>query len=425
MRKQTNPFQVRLVVMKSGERLPLLVERATGEPLYQSALYVLTQLRAKNLASATINQHCRAIMVLCFFLQDRKIDLGERMAKGQLLALTEVDALARCCRQVVGELVDQDTKSQSATLARVTSLERVRMRRRSPATNQEVGAKTASTRGQYIVAFLRWLVGMNATDTIVTPHPRLSSASETALQALSEHLPSRGRETQVARKGFTKQVRERILEVIDPSSNDNPWAGIHCRYRNELIVRWLLHLGVRRGEMLGIQTTDIDFQRNEVTIARRADDIDDPRRDEPNTKTYDRLLPLSEEMAALARAYILKMRSQIKAARKHQYLLVANGSGAPLSKAAFSKIFAELRRRFPELADVHPHLFRHTWNDDFSEQMDREKVGEEREQKMRSLLMGWAPTSGTAATYTRRHVERKANEASLSMQNRSTRREKK
>jgi len=425
MRKQTNPFQVRLVVLESGERLPLLVERANGEPLYLPALYVLTQLRAKNLASATINQHCRAIMVLCFFLRERKIDLGERMNQGKLLSLAEVDALARCCRQVVEELVDQDTKSQPATLEKVISLERVRMRGRSHASNHEVGAKTASTRGQYVVAYLRWLVSLRATDTIITPHPGLSSAAETALYALSEHLPTQSRQTRVARKGFTKEVRERILEVIDPSSKDNPWTGVHCRYRNELIVRWLLHLGVRRGEMLGIRTTDIDFQRNEVTIARRADDIDDPRRDEPNTKTYDRLLPLSEEMIALARAYIMKMRNQTKEARMNRYLLVANGTGAPLSKAAFSKIFSALRKKCPDLADVHPHLFRHTWNDDFSEQMDREKVTEEREQKIRSLLMGWAPTSGTAATYTKRHVERKANEVSLTMQNRSTRSEKK
>jgi integrase len=65
---------------------------------------------------------------------------------------------------------------------------------------------------------------------------------------------------------------------------------------------------------------------------------------------------------------------------------------------------------------VHAHLFRHTWNDDFSEQMDREKIPEDRERKVRSVLMGWSPTSGTAATYTKRHVERKAREASLAMQ---------
>lgn len=429
MRKQKNPLQVRLVVLESGERLPLLVECATGEPLYEPALYVLTQLRAKNLASATITQHCWAMMVLCFFLKSREIDLDDRMSRGQLLTLAEVNALARCCRlmveELIEELVDLDGKSKALRVSKVTSLDLVRMRKKPQAIVKEVGSETAAVRGHYIVAYLKWLVGLRTADNVVTPHPDLSIASSTALRALAEHLPAKRRDAQVARKGFTKRVRQRLLEVVDPDSNDNPWAGGHCRCRNELIVRWLLHLGVRRGELLGIQTSDIDFQRNEVTIARRADDINDPRRDEPNTKTYDRLLPLSGEMAALARNYILKIRNQFKGARRHKYLLVANGSGAPLSKAAFSKIFVELQNKFPDLSGVHPHLFRHTWNDDFSEQMDHERIPEEREQKIRSLLMGWAPTSGTAATYTRRHVERKANEASLKMQSRSAKVESK
>lgn len=356
MRKQSNPFQVRLVVLESGERLPLLVECATGTPLYEPALYFLTRLRAKNLASATITQHCWAIMVLCFFLKNSGIDLGDRMIGGQLLTLAEVEALARWCRLKVEDLVDLETKPQLHMGASVTSLERVRMRRSLQSRASEVSAETAATRGLYIAAYLKWLVGRRTTDTIITPHPSLASTSATALLALAEHLPAKSRNARVARKGFTRKVRQKILEVVNPDSNDNPWIGEHCRSRNELVVRWLLHLGLRRGEFLGIQTTDIDFQRNEVTIARRADDIADPRRDEPNTKTYDRLLPLSEEMAALAREYILKSRGKIKGARRHKYLLVANGSGAPLSKAGFGKIFETLRQNCPDLAGVHPLL---------------------------------------------------------------------
>lgn len=332
MRKQQNPLQVRLVVLESGERLPLLVECATGAPLYEPALYVLTRLRAKNLASATITQHCWAIMVLCFFLKNREIDLGDRMTRGQLLTLAEVEALARWCRLKVENLVGLNDKLHPPRAASVTSLERTRMRRSLPSKVSEVGAETAATRGLYIAAYLKWLVGRRTTDTIVIPHPALASTSATALLALAEHLPAINRNARVVRKGFTQKARQQILEVVNPDSNGNPWTGEHCRRRNEMVVRWLLHLGLRRGEFLGIQTSDIDFQRNEVTIARRADDIDDPRRDEPNTKTYDRLLPLSDEMATLARNYILKIRNQLKGAQKHKYLLVANGTGAPLRK---------------------------------------------------------------------------------------------
>jgi hypothetical protein len=38
------------------------------------------------------------------------------------------------------------------------------------------------------------------------------------------------------------------------------------------------------------------------------------------------------------------------------------------------------------------------------------------ENKMRSRLMGWSETSKTAATYTRRHVKRKADAGMLELQ---------
>jgi hypothetical protein len=48
--------------------------------------------------------------------------------------------------------------------------------------------------------------------------------------------------------------------------------------------------------------------------------------------------------------------------------------------------------------------------------MDISRVSEEQEKKMRSYLMGWSELSGTAATYTRRHVREKAKKVSLELQ---------
>ncbi|RYZ19916.1 MAG: site-specific integrase [Chitinophagaceae bacterium] len=426
MRKQTNSLQIRTLVLDSGERLPLLIDRATGVPLHEPTLYTVTRLRTKNLASATIYQHCIAIMVLTLFLQDGEIDLNERMASGRLLTLPEIESLVRYCRLRMDEVVGLSEQSRpDRSSSKVISLERLRMRRGRKALPKELASESAATRRMYIGAYLQWLVDLRATDTILSPHPALATASAIAIGALREHLPPKHRQAKTVRKGFAKATRDRILLLVVPRSEENPWSGSHCQYRNELVVRWLLHLGVRRGEILGIQTSDIDFQRNEVLVARRADDVDDPRRDEPNTKTFSRVLPLSDEMAALSRHYILKVRNQLKGARKHKYLLVADGTGAPLGKAAFAKIFSELRAKFPKGASIHPHLFRHTWNDDFSEQMDRENIPEDRERKLRSMLMGWSPTSDTAETYTKRHIEKKAKQASLDMQNKSMKDKKK
>ena len=88
-----------------------------------------------------------------------------------------------------------------------------------------------------------------------------------------------------------------------------------------------------------------------------------------------------------------------------------------MSIPSVNKVFKVLREKHPELpANIFPHILRHTWNDRYSEEMDANKVGEEAEKKTRSYLMGWSETSGTAVTYTRRHIRKKARAASLAMQ---------
>jgi integrase len=194
-----------------------------------------------------------------------------------------------------------------------------------------------------------------------------------------------------------------------------------ARAEPRLIVRWLLGLGLRRGELLGVRISDINFQANEVIIARRADDPEDPRRAQPNTKTRDRLLFREEGLALLTREYIIGPRRALPEARKHEYLFVANGSGAPLTLAALNKVFAALRCRCPGIPnDLTPHVLRHTWNDVFSDVMDKQNVPDEIEKRSRARIMGWSPTSNMPETYTRRHVERKSREASLHLQNQLT-----
>ena len=90
-------------------------------------------------------------------------------------------------------------------------------------------------------------------------------------------------------------------------------------------------------------------------------------------------------------------RRAINGARRHDFLIVANGSGNPLTLVALNKVFVALRRKCPDLpGELTPHVLRHTWNDLFSEEMDKNKVSEETEKKMRSRLMGWSETSNTA-----------------------------
>lgn len=165
----------------------------------------------------------------------------------------------------------------------------------------------------------------------------------------------------------------------------------------------------------------MNFRDNTITIHRRADDSKDPRKNQPQTKTRARVLPIGGELRAMVYDYVMEYRIFLIGAKKHDFLLCSDKTGDPMSISAFNKVFNVLVEASPKILEgLCPHVLRHTWNDRFSEEMDQRKVSEESEKKMRSFLMGWSETSGTAATYTRRHVRKKAQEVSLEMQKKMT-----
>lgn len=397
----------------------MLLLRATGEPLSEPSLYVLSEIRATNKARNTIDHVLRSIMVLQLFLDLNRIDLKSRLRDGRVFSLSELDELVRHCRRPVREQLQINASSNSSAPLRISSTEVVRLRQRLrvPA---EVAGHSAANRVRTIRDYLDWLVRycMARYHAGAAQGILLWDDWNRSKGALDARMPRhKGRNTIGQREGLPPEVVDRLLSVTSPASSENPWKGDGTRIRNCLVFRWLLELGLRRGELLNIKITDINFRSEELLVARRADDPKDPRKDQPAVKTRDRKLPLSPRLCAMAHDYITQTRRLIPAARKHPFLLVAMGSGAPLSLSAVNSLFAELREAFPgEFDTLTPHALRHTWNDRFSEAMDSAKISEPEEARMRSFLMGWSPTSKTALNYTRRHIRLKAQRVSLQMQ---------
>jgi len=415
-----NPYVVKMTMFQTGERLPVLCDRLTGLPLFEPTLFSLTQLRGRNRSTSTIQQALRSIMVLYLMLDRLGIDLKKRLGEGQLLDLGEIEELVRACRLSLKSNLQFLHRNADLTASKLIKIEPIRARTRNHLAGEEVDASTAAIRVHYCRDYLDWCV---THQLLKIRHSNelflgLQRTAGVVIKALEERVPQRTRRATVyKRQGLGEAALERLKAVIVPSSPDNPWKGQHARERNYVIINWLLFLGIRRGELLGVRISDINFQSNEVLIARRADDQNDPRRFQPNTKTNDRLLALDENLTALTQRYILFARKNIKGACRHQYLFVANGSGTPMTLAAINKIFATLRTKCPDLPEsLSPHVLRHTWNDQFSALIDSQRISAEVEQKIRSRLMGWSETSGTAAIYTRRHIQKKAVDVSLNLQ---------
>lgn len=422
-------YRVKSIVMSSGERLPILLGQ-NGLPMFEPTIFSLSEVRARNRASNTIDSYLRSVMVLLLFLDLRKINLEDRLDGGQLLSLGEVEELVGVCRlplEKIHSMLDTVPSLSQQAASSVVSLEKLRMKS-TGLPEVEIDPSSAATRLRNIRDYLRWLAiariskhGIDASLRIT-----LESSTQYTSHAIDARLPSASYKSGALdqREGLEPEVVDRILKIIDPHSPDNPWTDGHSRYRNALIIEWLLCFGLRRGELLNVRIGDVKFRDSTVTVVRRADNPDDPRKNQPKVKTKGREIPISSGLLDKTTAYIMNHRSVIRGARKHDFLFVASDTGAPLSIPSLNKIFNVLRQKCPEIpSHVFPHIFRHTWNDRFSESMDANKVGEDTEKKARSYLMGWSETSGTAATYTRRHIRKKAQEVSLQLQHKLIKRE--
>lgn len=414
-----NPYAVKTLVLSSGERLPVLIALATGVPLFEPSIYVLSEIRATNKASNTIDQVLRSIMVLQLFLDSSSIDIDQRVRQGGVFRLSELDELVWHCRRPVADQLKRNSILPHRQSVRRASTESVRLLQRQAAPT-EVAGHTAANRIRVIRDYLDWLVRyhMARHRSGAAEGERLWNEWTSCKAALDARLPRhKGRNAIGQREGLQPRVVERLLNFTSSISPENPWKGGGTCIRNALLIRWLYELGLRRGEVLNVKISDINFQSEGLTVVRRADDPEDPRKDQPLVKTRDRKIPLSPGLCKLTHEYIMSTRRATGGARRHPFLFIAMGTGAPLSLSAVNAIFVELRNAFNgEFDAVTPHVLRHTWNDRFSEVMDNAKVPEAEEERMRSFLMGWAPTSKTSVNYTRRHVRLKAQQVSLAMQ---------
>lgn len=398
-------YSVRLLKLSSGERFPVLLDLESGLPDFSVTSFSLIHLRGRNLAVNTIRNSVYHLKVFLTFLISRKIDLRQRMVKSDLLFDFEIQDLVDFCKLNLGVL----NKRQALSNVKF------------PYVPDSVISASAANRIRLIAEYLNFLVVTELVklDSSSQKFRKLDAVKKLCIDSLLARAPDGGNRNFInQRQGLDELVAKKLLEVTSRSSSENPWKGTFVRVRNELIIRWLYALGLRRAELLNVKVSDIDFRQEKVTVFRRPDELSDPRINAPNVKTAGRIIPLSSDLCRMTYEYVLNVRRLLPLASKHEYLIVADKTGAPLSIDALNKLFMQLRRFnsfFP--SDLTCHVLRHTWNDNFSVSMDASGVSEADERKMRSYLMGWSEFSGTAAQYTRRHVRKKANQVSLAMQN--------
>lgn len=388
--------------MDSGERYCMVVDRSSGLPVYYPTLFLTTQIRNKGDAFSTMLAAASNLVMLLRFVDNRGINLEKRFLRKDFFKPHELDDLRDFAQRKQGK------KPLMASFS--PWLEHT--------TIDTVDNGTQHSRLTTFASYLRWyamhilkMAGLEVVEQI--------NAMVTQIKA---RRPSKkGRNSDLQDRSLSDVQLDALFEVTLPGSESNPFSK-DVQRRNRLMILLLFYLGIRGGELLNIRIRDIDFSTNRIRIVRRADELADSRTNEPNAKTRERLLPLAEPLVQELHRYITQDRRKVRNAKKNDYLFVTYklgpNVGNPISKGGYHKIFSVVRTVSPQLYVATGHSLRHTWNRRFSERMDamNEKVSEERQEQLRSYLMGWRNGSGTAATYNKRFIQQKGFEAALALQ---------
>ncbi len=411
------PFFLRTVLCADGERLPTLVDRTTGVPDFDAVLWAVSSLRNSGYASATIAQALRSLAVLYVALRSNEIDLAKRLREGHLLDPADLEAIfsivSVTSESTAGEIVS-DTLDEQVLPRKVVSLETLRMSQTPRAQNTDVAPETISIRLYYIRKFLKWRVDQEILRANSEKRATLISLRDLVDDWLKDKTPSHTERTTLGnRMGINGTTQALLLDVLRPSHPENPWTDEFVRARNELIVNAFLALGVRRGELLGVRISD--WRSDELYVLRRPDDKEYPRPDEPNTKTYDRVLPVTAELYQMMKSYNLLRHAVVRKNRKTTPFHIVSNSGDPLSASETNNVFRALDV-IPGLAGITPHVLRHTYCENLAEELHNN--GEDDNEILSTLrrLGGWSDNSNSPRRYTKRFAEERAHAAGLSAQ---------
>jgi integrase len=373
-------------------------------------------LRGKGLASATIEQALRSLIVLYKVLQSHGISLSERLRKETYLDSTECELIALACKLKSIEFITKSSQEEVANgpkLKRIVPLEKYRASMKPWHGENHVDASTASIRLAYIRAFLFWRINREILHAPSKIQMEMIALRDLIDRELKNKAPMvTGRANVSDRMGIDRESQEFLRKIVAPDNPINPWKNEFTRSRNQLVIHALLTLGIRRGELLGLRVGDFKPQTQEVLILRRPDDPHDPRLSEPNTKTRDRLLPLPDEFYRVVKSYILLRREIVRGS--HDFLLVSN-TGQPLSKSGLNLIFLQLNN-VPNLPYVGPHILRHAFFENLAEELHLAGIGDTEITYYLRQQGGWSQASNSPYLYIKRFAQERASKAILSIQ---------
>lgn len=388
------PLKTKVIRLPEGDRHVLTVD-ARDFPADWPNLYCTISLRSSGMALATMQTHATAICMLHNWCGERGISLRERIETLDLFAMEEIASLRLAMRVNLSP-----------------------PRKGHP---RSVVVKNAhwSMRLKAISTYIAWhgdhvLSRMSARDQ---RWPAARKRLDGTCKRINGKIRNRGSKK---KEGLKKDEQAAVAVGISLGHPENRFSP-SIQPRNLALVAVYSEGGLRRGEAAGLKFSDMHLNGSEpyIEVERRPDDPDDPRAQEPNTKTLAHPVPIGTKVARLLGDYMIYDRPKFKNARKSPYVFLSQ-EGKPLSLSSIDQIFRTLRKVSGVPKDFSTNSLRRTWNDRIGDAADLMGIAPELEMQIRNQAQGRVVHSNQAIEYQRGRLRRSGNAIAIRMQDLAT-----
>jgi integrase/recombinase XerC len=135
--------------------------------------------------------------------------------------------------------------------------------------------------------------------------------------------------------------QEKLNDVLDNFDFGDNYPG----NRNQVIIEILYQTGIRRSELVGLKTTSIDFQENNLRVLGK--------------RNKERIIPLNPDLARRIKMY-MNLRDEIFPGNLVEYLFLTS-EGEPIYPKLVYRLVNQFLKMVTTLEKKSPHLLRHTF----------------------------------------------------------------
>jgi integrase len=415
-------MKVRKFKMTSGELYSIFLQNDGLPSTYPNLFVTIHHRNAGDSANTShaVFERLSFFYEICEFLN---IDIVQRCHEGDFLKQHEIETIAKWACRSVKSFREHVQKQRSSNVVSISpSRKKIETARASFVVDAkgDIAKSTAYNRVTTFSQYIGWLEdelfpskASNNTDLMKRFRPRRFNILGDINHIMGSY------------KSLTVEQMGQVLNVVQPNAPENPWKNESIRYRNELIINLYEALGCRRSELMKVRIDDMKTNPSNgqrYVQLRSKSDLNDNRLNRPEAKTRGRMVPLDKRLCEMYDNYVIHYRSQARGAEFIQYLFITHNESANQNRALSNESINKICRQIASLVGfrVHPHAFRHSWNDRYSELADQRikdgKVTADKSESDRQKLMGWAEGSPMAMHYSSRHENKRAFDVGLKLQ---------